>query len=273
MVEVLADSGAGAKMMELGAQFALLGGWALVFGALRLCLAGRSRQRVMLLVGLIVFALGLTAQSLGRLHLVELNYYPGWWRSPCSHAAGDRRGPEALETFRPDLRGVPRDPLNQAPRCRDPAALKNAQARPHRARAPGRAVAGGWNPGARDKASRRVPSRHSSAPGTDAPPVPKSQTPAVPGPPQGPHPPPAGRQSGKAPGGRHRRVLRIPSSHTGARISDSWEGRRGLPAPPTREILPVDGRPGAPSPPFNDKVGPNRASKQPAFLLSPHLRP
>ena len=78
MVEVLADSGAGAKMMELGAQFALLGGWALVFGALRLFLAGRSRQRVMLLVGLIVFALGLTAQSLGRLHLVELNYYPGW---------------------------------------------------------------------------------------------------------------------------------------------------------------------------------------------------
>ena len=78
MMVVLADSGAVARIMELGAQFALLGSWALVFGALRLWGAGRTRRRLILLVGLIVFAVGLTAQSLVRLQVVELNYFPGW---------------------------------------------------------------------------------------------------------------------------------------------------------------------------------------------------
>ncbi|MED5417089.1 MAG: hypothetical protein VYA27_00215 [Verrucomicrobiota bacterium] len=74
MMEVLAT----AKLAETGAQLTLLGGWALVFGALRMWSARRTGLRLFLMISLVAFALGLTAQSLVRLHAVELNYYPGW---------------------------------------------------------------------------------------------------------------------------------------------------------------------------------------------------
>ena len=68
---------AAGKMLELGAQFALLGGWALVCGGVRLWFAERTRRRFVLMVGLVFFALGLTAQSLLQLKIVDLNYHPG----------------------------------------------------------------------------------------------------------------------------------------------------------------------------------------------------
>ena len=74
MMEVLAT----AKLAETGAQLTLLGGWALVFGALRIWRARRTGLRLFLMLGVVAFALGLTGQSLVRLNAVELNYYPGW---------------------------------------------------------------------------------------------------------------------------------------------------------------------------------------------------
>ena len=74
MMEVLAS----AKLAETGAQLTLLGGWALLFGALRMWRARRTGLRLFLMTGVVAFALGLTGQSLVRLNAVELNYYPGW---------------------------------------------------------------------------------------------------------------------------------------------------------------------------------------------------
>ena len=74
MMEVLAT----AKLAETGAQLTLLGGWALVFGALRIWRTWRTGPRLFLMLGVAALALGLTGQSLVRLNAVELNYYPGW---------------------------------------------------------------------------------------------------------------------------------------------------------------------------------------------------
>ena len=92
MMVVLADTAAAARVMEMAAQLALLGGWALVFGALRLWVAGRKWKRFLLLVGLIGFALGLTAHSLVQLQVVELNYHPGRETDMNEVLGGDHAG-------------------------------------------------------------------------------------------------------------------------------------------------------------------------------------
>jgi hypothetical protein len=79
-MEILATVGsaAGSKLEDLGVQLALLAGIALFLGSLRLILAKRTRQRVLLAVGLLLFAVGFALQSMERLEVMQLDYYPGW---------------------------------------------------------------------------------------------------------------------------------------------------------------------------------------------------
>ncbi|MDE0595010.1 MAG: hypothetical protein OSB65_07165 [Roseibacillus sp.] len=68
----------GSELDRFGIQLALIAGVALFLGALRLWRAEGTRARLVLVVGLGLFALGMGAQNLERLGLYETSYYPGW---------------------------------------------------------------------------------------------------------------------------------------------------------------------------------------------------
>ena len=80
MTEFLASEGGGAvaRLGSFAAQLNMLAGIALFLGALRLWFANRSRARLLLMVGMLLVAVGLSTRSAVEVGLVELDYYPGW---------------------------------------------------------------------------------------------------------------------------------------------------------------------------------------------------
>lgn len=68
------------KLADFAVQLRLLGAIALFCGALRFFLAGRTRGRLFLLAGTLLFGFGITIESLEILGLYEQYYYPGWDR-------------------------------------------------------------------------------------------------------------------------------------------------------------------------------------------------
>jgi hypothetical protein len=71
-------SEAGAKFYEFGVQLGALAGVALFLGSVLLYRADRSRARLVLMAGLLLFAVGWALKSLEHLDVTKISYFPGW---------------------------------------------------------------------------------------------------------------------------------------------------------------------------------------------------
>ena len=78
MILATVGSGASAKLSEVGMQLAMLGGVALFLGAIRLYLANRTPVRLLLLVGMLLFAVGGIFRTFEVRGVMPGKYYPGW---------------------------------------------------------------------------------------------------------------------------------------------------------------------------------------------------